>query len=48
MTSGIVMLGARPSVVNSDGEADGYAPAFGKTECMLSRVKRHWEKWRRT
>ena len=38
MTIGIVMLGARPSVVNLDGGTNGYAPALGQAECILSRV----------
>eukprot|EP00358_Blepharisma_japonicum_P006093 CAMPEP_0202941832 /NCGR_PEP_ID=MMETSP1395-20130829/1971_1 /ASSEMBLY_ACC=CAM_ASM_000871 /TAXON_ID=5961 /ORGANISM="Blepharisma japonicum, Strain Stock R1072" /LENGTH=53 /DNA_ID=CAMNT_0049637441 /DNA_START=103 /DNA_END=264 /DNA_ORIENTATION=+ len=38
MTSGSVMLGARTSVVNSPGGTNGYAPAFGRTERILSRV----------
>ncbi len=38
MTSGIAMLGARPGVVNPVGGTNGYAPALGKTECILSRV----------
>jgi len=38
MTSGIVMLGAQTSVVNLPGETNGYAPAFGRTECIISRV----------
>lgn len=38
MTSAIVMLGARTSVVNSYGGTNGYALAFGRTECILSRV----------
>ena len=38
MTSGIAMLGAHTSVVNLCGGTNGYAPALGKTECILSRV----------
>ena len=38
MTSGIVMLGAYASVVNLRRGTNGYAPAFGRTECILSRV----------
>ena len=38
MTIGIVMLGAQTGVVNQPGETNGYAPAFGRTECILSRV----------
>lgn len=38
MTIGIVMLGAHPGVVNLSGETNGYAPALGRTECILSRV----------
>ena len=38
MTIGIVMLGAHQGVVNQDGETNGYAPALGRAECILSRV----------
>jgi hypothetical protein len=39
MTSGIVMLGAQPRVVNGKpGEANGYAPASGRTGRISSRV----------
>ena len=38
MTSGIVMLGTQPSLVSSEGGTNGYAPAFGKTERIVSRV----------
>lgn len=38
MTSEIVMLGAQPRVVNGTGEANGYAPASGRTERISSRV----------
>ena len=38
MTNGIVMLGADSSIVNSSRGTNGYAPALGKTECILSRV----------
>ena len=38
MTSGIVMLGAYSGVVNLSRGTNGYALAFGRTECILSRV----------
>ena len=38
MTSAIVMLGAYLGVVNPSRETNGYALAFGRTECILSRV----------
>ena len=38
MTIGIIMLGACTGVVNQHKETNGYAPAFGRAECILSRV----------
>ena len=38
MTSGIVMLGARAGRMDQLGGTNGYAPAFGQAECILSRV----------
>ena len=38
LTSEIVMLGASANHVGVLKETNGYAPALGKTQCILSRV----------
>lgn len=38
MTSGIVMLGTCQGVVSQGRGTNGYAPAFGQAERILSRV----------
>ncbi len=38
MTIEIVMLGTRAHHVSALGGTNGYALAFGRTECILSRV----------